>query len=146
MLRHTRYQGVVIRDQHILLISHQEHASGKIYWAIPGGGIEPGESEEECVRREMQEETCLDVRVERLLFDEAGEPGGVYSRIKTFLCTPLSGEAAPGYEPGTEETSLRRIAQVRWVDLDAPLTWGEGVNDNRFVYPLLLRIRTGRVG
>lgn len=141
MLRHTRYQGAIVQDGHILLISHTEPQAGRFYWAMPGGGIEPGESEAECVRREMKEETCLDVRVERLLFSDESEPGGPYRRINTYLCAPLSGEAAPGYEPEGEASSWYRISAVRWVDLRLPATWGPGIDENRFVYPLLLRIR-----
>src|SRR4051812_25705926 len=37
----TRYQGAIIRDHHILLLKQVEHASGRSYWQIPGGGIEP---------------------------------------------------------------------------------------------------------
>lgn len=141
MVRHTRYQGAILRDAHILLISYTERQSGHFYWAMPGGGIEPGESAEECVRREMKEETCLEVRVERLLFSDESEPGGPYQRIDTYLCALVSGEAAPGYEPESESASLYRIGAVRWVDLRCSETWGPGVEDNRFVYPLLLRIR-----
>ena len=54
MSRAIRYQGVVIRDNHILLLKHQEHA-GRYYWVIPGGGREVGETEEACVQREMLE-------------------------------------------------------------------------------------------
>jgi 8-oxo-dGTP diphosphatase len=140
MLRETRYQGAIIRDQHILLISHTVHATGNFYWAMPGGGIEPGESEEDCVRREMKEETCLDVQVERLMFHDPGEAGGVYRWINTYLCSSWVGEAMPGYEPESEASSQYAISQVRWVDLSAPHTWGRGIDNNRFVYPLLLRI------
>ena len=141
MSRHTRFQGAIVRDGHILLISHTERQSGRVYWAMPGGGIEPGESEEECVRREMKEETCLDVRVEHRLYVDESEPYGPYRWINTYLCTPLSGEAAPGYEPETEAASVYHISAVCWFDLSQPHTWGPGVEDNRFVYPLLLRIR-----
>jgi 8-oxo-dGTP pyrophosphatase MutT (NUDIX family) len=46
-----RYQGAIIRDHHILLLKQIEHASGRSYWQIPGGGIEPDETEEQCVQR-----------------------------------------------------------------------------------------------
>ena len=54
MTRITRYQGAIIQDHHILLIKQSEPASGRSYWLIPGGGIEPDETEEVCVQREMQ--------------------------------------------------------------------------------------------
>ena len=54
---------------------HKHHSTGRAYWVIPGGGIEGSESEEECVIREMKEETNLDVTIDRLVFDEPGHPG-----------------------------------------------------------------------
>ena len=80
MRRVIRYQGAIVRNDHILLIQHTEHASGRSYWLIPGGGIEADETEEACVQREMHEETCLEVQVQRLLLDELAQPGGVYQR------------------------------------------------------------------
>jgi 8-oxo-dGTP diphosphatase len=141
MNRLTRYQGAIIREHQILLITHRERASGRTYWVIPGGGMEPGESPEECVRREMQEETGLEVRVLRLLVEEDGLPGGVYMYMHTYLCEILSGEPRPGYEPEPEANALYAIQSVGWFDLRDPLGWGPAVQSDPFTYPLMLRIR-----
>ena len=116
--RHTRYQAAIMIGSQILLIRHEEHHHGRTYWLLPGGGREDGESEEECVRREMREETHLEVRVERLLVEhDSTLPNPVYAHYKTYLCTPISGEAQPGYEPELEASSVYKIAEVRWVEL-----------------------------
>lgn len=139
MLRHTRYQGAILRDQSILLIRHREHQSGRAYWVLPGGGIEPGESEEDCVRREMKEETGLDVIIEQLLIQDK-ELGGVYQVRKTYLCT-AAGEPAPGYEPEEEAAAHYSIDQIGWFDLRQPHTWGDLIIQDPFTYPQLLAIR-----
>ena len=90
--RDTRYQGAVVNNHQILLIKHKEHKTGRSYWAIPGGGMEPGETEEECVRREMNEETNLDVKVISLQMDEPDYHGGTYKRLKTFLSISASSQ------------------------------------------------------
>ena len=57
MTRTTRYQGAIIREHHILLLKQTEHASGRSYWLLPGGRIEPEETEERCVQREVLTKT-----------------------------------------------------------------------------------------
>jgi len=141
-LRLVRYQGAIIREHHILLIRHQERASGRNYWVIPGGGRLEGEAEEICVMREMKEETNLDVQVVRLLLDEAREPGRMYQRAKTYLCTIVGGEAQPGYEPEPEVAQVYAIVEVGWFDMREQASWGEKVSSDANTYSLLLSLRS----
>jgi len=139
--RTIRYQGAIIRDHHILLIKHTEHGTGRSYWLIPGGGIEPDETEELCVQREMQEETCLQVRVEHLLLDEPGSPGEIYQRRKTYFCQVVDGEARPGYEPELEASAEYGITDVAWFDLRHSTTWNDLIVHDPITYRLLQRIQ-----
>ena len=141
MTRITRYQGAIIRDHHILLIKQIEHASGRSYWLLPGGGIEPDETEEGCVQREMWEETGLHVHVQFLLLDEPVSPGGIYQRRKTYVCQVLDGEAQPGYEPEGEYATAYSFTEVGWFDLRYPMSWDEQVVSDPITYPLLQRIQ-----
>ncbi|WP_047813433.1 NUDIX hydrolase [Rhodopirellula islandica] len=58
--------GVMFREEKLLIIrrSLTVNAPGKL--CLPGGGIEAGESEEEALVREMQEELTIDVTPRRL--------------------------------------------------------------------------------
>ena len=140
MSREIRYQGAILQHNRILLIQHREHIGGRAYWVIPGGGREPGETEEACVEREMLEETSLQVAVERLLLDEPGIPNGVYRRMKTYLCRVVSGKAHPGYEPESEAARNYAIVAVRWFDLADEESWGSEVHNDPIIFPLLQRI------
>jgi len=76
----------VIFEQERVLLAHRRDID---WWNLPGGGMEPDETVEEAMRREVREETGLDVAVERLI--------GVYSKpqkqevVLTFRCSVVGG-------------------------------------------------------
>ncbi len=92
--------GVVVRDGRVLLI---RRGKAPLYgrWVVPGGTVELGETLEEALVREMEEETSL--RVEPLevltVFDRIerdGERVVYHYVIVDYLCRWLSGEAKAG--------------------------------------------------
>ncbi|MGI8816167.1 MAG: NUDIX hydrolase [Pseudonocardia sp.] len=96
--------GAVIHDQgDRLLLVRRGRDPGWGLWSIPGGRVQPGESDREAITREVAEETGLLVRVLRL----AGRvrrpgPGGCTYDIGDYLCelvdvddrTPVPGDDA----------------------------------------------------
>ena len=99
--------GVVLRDGAILLI----HRPAYDDWSLPKGKLHPGESWEECARREVEEETGLDCEPG----EEAGrcfytDGRGRAKEVRYFLM-----------EPDAEPVPQNEIDEVRWVPLaDAP--------------------------
>ena len=60
--------GAVIKDdQGRLLLIKRGHEPGAGLWSLPGGRIEPGETDAEALVREMREETGLTVQAGALL-------------------------------------------------------------------------------
>ncbi len=137
-MRHTRYQGAIVRGDRLLLIKHYSHASDRSYWVFPGGGIDADESEVECVAREMHEETGLEVAVERLLVDERTPSDRFYRRQKTYLCRASDGEPAAGSEPETDHFD---IVDVGWFDLARPQSWRGRISDDQWVLPMMWEVR-----
>lgn len=102
--------GAVIRDDAgRLLLIVRGHDPGKGLWSIPGGRIEPGETPEQAVVREVREETGLDVSCGPLLGTaELPGPGGTIVDIqdyRAFLDPGSPGAATAGDD----------AAEVRWV-------------------------------
>jgi ADP-ribose pyrophosphatase YjhB (NUDIX family) len=54
--------GLIVRDAKVLLIRRGKEPY-KDHWSLPGGGVERGETLREAVKREMLEETGLEVDV-----------------------------------------------------------------------------------
>jgi 8-oxo-dGTP diphosphatase len=139
-LRRTiRYQAAIVRDGHLLLIQAHVPATGQRFWLLPGGGIEPGETEEACVQREVMEETHLRVQVLRPLMEMPDIPGGIYQTLRTYLCHIIDGVARPGIEP--EDEAVSSITAVRWFDLHNPASWDSLILGDPITYPTVQRIR-----
>lgn len=74
IVEHSNCVAIIAVDDadNVLLVEQFRKPVEKVLLEIPAGGIDPGESAEDCVRREMREETgYLPQKVERL--------GGFYS-------------------------------------------------------------------
>lgn len=101
---------LLFRDGAILLIQRgQEPLKGS--WTLPGGLVEPGERLADAVRREMKEETGLDVRprqvveiFERIMPGEDGRTEYHYVIID-YLCELEGGALAPASD----------VADAAWV-------------------------------
>jgi 8-oxo-dGTP diphosphatase len=93
--------GVVISDGRALLIRRgAPPLEGR--WSIPGGMLETGETLLEGVRRELAEETGMEVRVvelievfERISLDAAGKTK-YHFVVLDYLCEAVAGNARAG--------------------------------------------------
>jgi ADP-ribose pyrophosphatase YjhB (NUDIX family) len=143
--RITRYQGAIIKNHYILLLWQRVYPTGRAVWLFPGGGMEPGETEEQCVKREMKEETNLDVKIKGLLFDETTHAENRIYRQRTYLCETLSGEAKPGYDPEyapeIEAAGIHGIIDVKWFDLRDESPWDSTLVNDPIIYLPLQRMR-----
>ena len=72
-MNRPRACAAVLKDDKILMVCHR--TASRSYWTFPGGGVNEGESFEQAAVREVKEETGLDVKVVRLLFEEDYEFG-----------------------------------------------------------------------
>jgi 8-oxo-dGTP pyrophosphatase MutT (NUDIX family) len=132
-----RYQGAVVRKGHLLLIEYRPR-QGDAFWMLPGGGRED-ETPEQCVARELFEETGLRVEVRRHLLDEPASGDTTYRIWRTFLCSAATGEARPGSEPGADH--LGNISAVRWFDLSDESGWEPSLRHDPITYGQAVKIR-----
>jgi 8-oxo-dGTP diphosphatase len=93
--------GVVVRDGRALIVK-RSHEPRRGEWSIPGGTVEVGEALAEAVRRELLEETGLEVTIGPVLemFDRIHRDSEGRVRyhfvIIDFLCHAVAGEAVAG--------------------------------------------------
>lgn len=134
--RLVRCQGVILKNDSILILEHFNSIRNEVFWLLPGGGMELNESEEECLRRELKEETNLDVEINKVLFDDI-KYGLDYKRYVTFLCTPLAGSIE---KVGKESNEYKKITKLSWFPINDEVSWSKIQNKEQF-YPSLKQIK-----
>ena len=110
---------VIFDDEgRVLLLRHVDR-TGKDFWATPGGGLEPGETEEQAARREAAEELgAADVQLTRLWTadTELMFANHSISQTETFFLMPR-----PPRLLGPSVAAAHRdegIVEVRWWSLE----------------------------
>lgn len=103
----------------VLLEKQFREAVGKELLEIPAGGIDPGESPEDAVRREMQEETGYLPQTLRRLGGFYSAPG--YSTEYLYLY--LASDLVPG-QLQAEDTESIRVVRTPLADIPGLITSG----------------------
>ncbi len=104
-------RGVLLNEQGQILMVEEKLDPGK--WSIPGGWADIGFTPSEVIKKEMKEETGLDVEVERVLavYDKKCHPHpqeAFYTYKIVFLCRKISGELRNTFD----------IDDVKFFDID----------------------------
>ena len=82
-MNRPRSCAAILKDDKILMVCHQ--TPSRTYWTFPGGGVNDDELFDQAAVREVKEETGLDVKVNRLLFEEDYEFGISYCYLAELV-------------------------------------------------------------
>jgi mutator protein MutT len=115
--------GAVVRNGHLLLVRRASRR-GRGNWQVPGGFIEPDETIEQAVLREVAEEAGVTAEVEGILaLRNRYHPDVGNSLYIVLLLRPLSGEPKPdGREVDRADyfslEEIRALEQVPAINLE----------------------------
>jgi 8-oxo-dGTP diphosphatase len=107
---------IIERDGLVLAAQRSEGMSMPLKWEFPGGKIDPGESPEECLRRELLEEMSIQVGIEESLPASTHHYTKFAITLYPFICSLK-----------TESIVLQEHAAIVWLlpeELHA-LDWAE---------------------
>lgn len=111
----SRVNGILVQENKILMIKHKM-GKQRVFWSVPGGGMEYGTAAEENLRREFLEETGLEVAVEKYLFVHELLSPPLHAMEHFFLVKQTGGQLILGTDPELTDGS-QIIEEVCWMDL-----------------------------
>ena len=136
-------RAAILREDRLLLVNAYPGQQSDL-WALPGGGVEPGQSLPENLIREVAEETGLAITVGApFLVNEFHDPASGFHQVELFFRAELAGGDAVRLEdPEGVVNRFRWVTQTELAGLrhkpDAlgAAVWGEA----RAIYDPLERI------
>lgn len=110
----------IVEDGRVLACERSDPPEVAGKWEFPGGKVEPGESEEEALIRECEEELGVLVAVgERIGQDVTLGHGR--SVLRVYLATLLKGQPVPLEHSEIRWLSESQLGDVPWLPADAPI-------------------------
>ena len=87
-------------------------------WEFPGGKIEPGESREVALKREIQEELGVDIAIENLLCTTEYDYPSFHLTMHCYLCSIASGDIELREHKSALWLTSDRLDDVAWLPAD----------------------------
>lgn len=108
---------VIIKDGQ-LFATQRGYGNYKDWWEFPGGKIEPGETPQEALRREIREELATTVSVGELLDTIEYDYPEFHLSMQCYLCTIVSGELTLLEHEAACWLGKDELQSVHWLPAD----------------------------
>ena len=130
-------RALILQDNAVLLVNAFPDGRSDL-WCAPGGGVEAGASLPDNLKREVFEETGLQVSVGApALINEFHDPASGFHQVEVFFhCTITAGALTPDWRDPARVVTERRFfpqsdlqsGKIRFKpDSLAQVAWGEGL-------------------
>lgn len=108
---------VMVRDGQVFA-SQRGYGDFKGWWEFPGGKIEPGETPQEALVREIREELAAEIEVGDLLETVEWDYPSFHLTMHCFLCTLLTGSLHLNEHQDSVWLTRETLRSVRWLPAD----------------------------
>ena len=108
---------IIIRDGK-LFATQRGYGEWKDWWEFPGGKIEPEESQEDALKREIREELATEIEVGTLLSTVEYDYPKFHLTMHCYLCTIISGELSLLEHEDARWLTTDELDSVKWLPAD----------------------------
>lgn len=114
--------GAIIEDAHgnILCAQRSETMSLPLLWEFPGGKIETGETAQQALVREIQEELTCTIRILHKVEDTTHEYDHFIVRLETYMATIIEGTPRAQEHAALRWLPRHTLHTLTWAAADIP--------------------------
>jgi 8-oxo-dGTP diphosphatase len=105
----------------ILAVQRSARMSLPLTWEFPGGKLEPGETEAECLRREIREELNIDVALDQRLSPVEHHYPHISIQLIPYTARYLSGTLTLREHKGYRFLQKEELEGLEWAAADVPV-------------------------
>ena len=117
-MKTIKVAAAIIRKGDKIFATQRGYGEYRDWWEFPGGKIEPGETPEEALKREIREELATEITVEGFLTCVEYDYPGFHLSMDCFLCTVLSGDLVLLEHEAAKWLPVTDLHSVNWLPAD----------------------------
>ena len=119
--KHIEVVAAIIRDEDGRIFATQRgYGEWKDWWEFPGGKIEPGETPQQALKREIREELAAEIEVGKLLRTIDYDYPAFHLTMHCFRCRLMGGVTLKEHE-AAKWLAPSELTSVRWLPADIEL-------------------------
>ena len=112
----------VIRRGNEVFATQRGYGEYRDWWEFPGGKVEPGETPQEALVREIREELAAEIRVDRFLTTVEYDYPAFHLSMDCFWCSVKEGHLTLLEHEAARWLPLDSLDQVNWLPADVLVT------------------------
>ena len=120
-MKTIRVVAAVIKENNRIFATARGYGDYKGMWEFPGGKIEPGETPQEALRREIQEELTADIDVGELIYTIEYDYPAFHLSMDCFWCEIVEGNLVLKEHEAARWLDRKTIDDVEWLPADVTL-------------------------
>ena len=117
-MKHIEVVAGIIKDGDKIFATQRGYGEFKDGWEFPGGKMEPGETPQQALARELKEELAIDVNVGDFLCTVDYDYPTFHLTMHCFYCSVIGGELTLLEHEASKWLKMTELHSVNWLPAD----------------------------